>query len=69
MESNGWVMWKMGTWLMTHAYPDEFSRSLVRETTWTGGFGKLYRMMVPPRQMSTVGYGGKILNIIIDMML
>ena len=18
MESNGWVMWKMGTWLMTH---------------------------------------------------
>ena len=20
MESNGWVMWKMGTWLMTHLY-------------------------------------------------
>ena len=20
MESNGWVMWKMGTWLMTHEF-------------------------------------------------
>ena len=35
MESNGWVMWKMGTWLMTHVRKDERTcKTAVFSWTW-----------------------------------